>query len=331
MKVRAAVWCGFAVVLLAVLASGGGDSDVWAQSTVEPSMLTGYANATAKAQITPIGRDATPEPTYDEANSQTGRIAFTSERTGNREIFTINPDGSDLRRLTGNPADDVYPSWSPDGSLIVFESQRGITPTLYIMNADGSNIRRLLDTDTVDGMPDWSPDGSRIVFASWRETQSEIYVINADGTDLRRLTNDRYADEVPVWSPDGSQIAFAKRRSGSYEIYTMDADGRNPRRIDTDLFNTYDPVWSPDGTKIAFTGFESVNRYAVYVMNADGSGIERLTESPSRSPRWSPDGSQIVYQRFRDGAHDLFIMDANGNNSRALVENPGADFSPAWR
>ena len=132
----------------------------------------------------------------------TGRIAFTSDRDGNREIYVMNPDGTGQTRLTSNPAEDAFPAWSPDGSKIAFASDRDGNEEVYVMNADGSEPRRLTYNPTFDGWPAWSPDGSKIAFTSYRDSP-EIYVMGADGSNQTRLTRNSAWDEYPVWSPRG--------------------------------------------------------------------------------------------------------------------------------
>jgi Tol biopolymer transport system component len=108
-------------------------------------------------------------------SSGDGLIVFHSERDGNMEIYVMNTDGSDQRRLTNNDADDVCPAWSPDGTQIAFVSNRGGNDEIYVMNADGSGQRRLTNNDADDGFPAWSPDGMRIAFDSGRGGDWEIY------------------------------------------------------------------------------------------------------------------------------------------------------------
>ena len=255
------------------------------------------------------------------------QIAFVSKRDGNFEIYVMGADGGNPQRLTNNPANDLSPSWSPDGKRIAFISDRDghpdrapgwFTSEIYVMDADGGNPQNLTNHPSDDRSPSWSPDGTRIVFQSYRDNDRnhniEIYVINADGSNLQRLTNNLAADEAPAWSPDGEQIVFESAREGHFidldenitsEIYVMDADGGNQRRLTENRNNDEDPVWSPDGKRIAFAAdrkgdFEKID---IYVMDADGGNQQKLTNNRvwDSSPSWSPDSQRIVFNSNRDG------------------------------
>ena len=220
--------------------------------------------------------------------SLTGKIAFTSTRHGNREIYVMNADGSNQTNITNNSGYNRDPRFSPDGTKIAFESSRVGNQEIYVMNADGSNQTRLTNNPGLDGDPCFSPDGSKIAFASDRDGDWEIYVMNADGSNQTRLT--RGANWDPCFSPDGTKIAFASHRDGGCEIYVMNADGSNQARLTNNGGGNWDPCFSPDGTKIAFTSDRDLN-CAIYVMNADGSNQTNITNDPAndnREPSWGP-------------------------------------------
>jgi Tol biopolymer transport system component len=128
------------------------------------------------------------------------RIAFSSNRDGNDDLYVMNADGSSQTRLTNHPAHDGGPVWSPDGRLIAFDSGRDGYADIYVMNADGSSQTRLT-TDRTRGMwPVWSPDGRQIAFEADRGNW-ETYVMNADGSGQNNLTKNPGYDGYPAWSP----------------------------------------------------------------------------------------------------------------------------------
>lgn len=171
-------------------------------------------------------------------------IAFESFRDRNAEIYVMNSDGSDQRRLTRNLNGDGFPFWSPDGRRIVFVSDRDENPEIYVMNADGSEQKRLTDNQARDWMPAWSPDGSQIAFMSNRDGNDEIYLMNVEGGELKRLTNVAGYDGEPSWSPDGRAIVFVSDRDGNREIYKMQANGNEQINLTNNPATDQRPSWS---------------------------------------------------------------------------------------
>ncbi|MCH7905619.1 MAG: PD40 domain-containing protein [Armatimonadetes bacterium] len=260
------------------------------------------------------------------------KIAFTSERDGNAEIYVMNADGSGQTRLTNNGADDRRPAFSPDGSKIAFASDRDGNWEIYVMNADGSGQTRLTNHVATDHTPAFSPDGSKIAFGARRDGDFEIYIMNVDGTDQTRLTNSSLSDWVPAFSPDGSKIVFASWREGNDEIYVMNVDGSGQTNLTHSGTVDFDPSYSPDGSKITFLTTRDGN-WEIYVMNADGTGATRLTNNGSVDvdPVYSPDGSKIAFNSDRDGDHEIYIMNADGTGAIQLTNNAAFDGQPSFQ
>ena len=221
---------------------------------------------------------------YPAWSSDGRRIAFTSSRTGNYELWVMDADGSRQRPLTHPPMEGgSVPSWSPDDRHIVFSAMSGSPPRpeIWTVDADGRKPRQLTVTHTPSGSnaPSWSPDGSRIAFASDRSGVPQVYAMRPDGTGVRQLTQPTAplypAANVPVWSPSGDRIAFWSGFEALFgQVWSMAADGSKRRALTTCLppSNCDDPAWSPDGRFVLFDRTPLLGVAAsTWVMAADGS------------------------------------------------------------
>jgi Tol biopolymer transport system component len=199
-------------------------------------------DGTAQRRLTTLSKAGTGAlaPTWSPEGK---RLAFRTH--ANKDIYTINIDGTGLTRISDHPAADVAPAWSPDGKRIAFVSNRDGNEEIYLMDPDGGNLLRLTHHPARDHQPSWSRDSRRIVFESEREGDREIHVMNADGSDVVRLTHNKGEDGSPAWSPDGRHILFHRRVLGHLQVYVMNADGTNAKRLtelSSTIFNGY-PVW----------------------------------------------------------------------------------------
>lgn len=262
------------------------------------------------------------------------KIAFSSGRDGNDEIYVMNPDGSGQTRLTDQPGStDLHPSFSGDTSLITFSSTRDGNAEIYVMNGnDGSNQTRLTNNSANDTQPSLSRDGLYITFTSDREGNDEIYIMRTNGTHLTRLTSNSLSDTAPSFSPSGSRILFERvGQDGNRDIYIMNADGTGQTRLTTAAGDDFSPTFSRDGTRIAFASVRDGNK-EIYVMNPDGSGQTRLTNNAfnDTEPSFSPDGARIVFESDRNGDPEIYVMKSDGTQQTWLTNVAGADAAPDW-
>ena len=282
------------------------------------------------------------------------QIAFISDRDGNPEIYVMDTNGRNSINLTNHPAEDVFPSWSPDRTKITFTSTRDGNQEIYVMNADGTNPVNLTNHPARDEYPSWSPDGTKVVFQTQRYHRigniEEIAVMDADGANLGRLTRNNWTDSYPSWSPDGRQILFnslardqpARRDAKPWGFFLINARGQNLRRLTTHWGTDRGASWSPDGTKFVYESDRNGN-WEIYVMNANAKNRKNLTNRRAFDiiPCWSPDERRIAFSSNRDGAalreFDIYVMNADGRVMLAdggkvirLTKDPAADYAPTW-
>ena len=265
-----------------------------------------------------------------------GRIAYTSDRDGNPEIFTARLDGFGEQNLTNNPAVDQSPAWSADGSRIAFVSDRDGRMDIWVMNWDGSDQHKVTSGDSGgDFEPAWSPTGREIVFSSSRGDGSwHLWIVDLSDGSVRRLTPGWGTQ--PSWSPDGAHIAYA----GTAEIRVVDADGTNDHQL------TYcactgpagSPAWSRDGSFLVFGRYDDdwqvTNARQLYFVPANGGEGVPLTSGPyyNDHPTFSPSGSMVLFQRQEGalGSPELYYMNLSDLVAHPSVTSPGRNFVPSW-
>lgn len=261
----------------------------------------------------------------------TSKIAFSSTRDGNPEIYVMDYDGENQTRITRNDYVDLFPDLRPRHHQLVFTSLRQGASALVLFDLITGQLRTLVDRGGLTSTPQWSPDGQRIAFVGAMDGNAEIYVINADGTGLRRLTFSKAIESSPAWSPSGNQIAFTSDRSGRPQIYVMDADGGNVRQLT--FFGEYNdrPAWSPDGARLAFVSRQGLI-FDIYVLDLTTNEVIRLTENQgsNESPAWGPDGIHLVFASNRTGRFQIYTMDRWGRDVRQLT-HVGENKTPTWR
>lgn len=264
------------------------------------------------------------------------------------DIFVVDADGGNLRRITDTPVDEYRPTWSPDGRRLAYERLQRGARDLMVVEVDGGSPTALVTGMAARDLT-WSPDGQRIAFIGGRISSfSEIYVIEVDGTRLRQLTNDttRILQDLQ-WSPAGDRLVYTEfpTPSGDTELFTIRPDGTNRRRITNNSSTEVTPLWSPDGRRISFQRYAG-GFQAVHVIDADG-GDEVLLNSPGTDfeigPAWNPDAKRLAFSGCfnAEGAEqdcwlggsqvDLFVIDADGTNLEQLTDTPSEKWVVGWR
>jgi TolB protein len=264
------------------------------------------------------------------------KIYFVSDRSGHKEIWVMDYDGSNQRQLTHLGSDSLSPRVSPDGSRLAFSSLTKSGWDILMYSVDLNRVVSFPRFGGTNLSPAWSPDGARLALSSSRGGNSQIYVCDASGANLHRLTSNRGPDVGPVWNrKTGAQIAFVSGSTGLPQVYTIEADGTNEQRM-TDQGYAVSPNWSPNGQ---FLTLAWIRKYGpgqpgssdIYLMDIASKQWVQLTHDGGRNdyPSWSPDGRHIVFESKRSGKEEIWMMLADGSKLHQLTFT-GRNTQPNW-
>ena len=274
----------------------------------------------------------------------TPKVVFSSSRDDdNRDIYLMNPDGTQQVRITNHPARDNVGVWSPTGEQILFASDRGKVPLhwdLYLMDANGANVRAVFAKSADRSQPTWSPDGERIAYRRRELGRTFIYIGTIDGKQEERVA----PGCCPTWSPDGEEIAFVSGGREQKHISILRLGTRKqkvlfpPKALPSWIEGRV--VWSPKGDKLAFSWLHQVplkdfiNTQTIYIVNRDGTGLVQLVNEAgpkATSPVWSSQGDALLYIHEQ---RQIFKIGVDGKQREQLthigVNHLGDWFDPAF-
>jgi TolB protein len=268
------------------------------------------------------------------------KIAFVSDRDAvpgrkTKEIYIVDYDGYNPRRVTVNRSLNILPNWSPDGRSLAYVSYRRGNPDIFLAAIyEGRSTDLTGDKGGAAFAPSISPDGKRITFASSRSGNMDIWVVGADGSNPRRLTSTGSLDTAPTWSPTGQEIAFTSDRSGSPQIYVMDTEGLNVRRLTT-VGNWNDaPAWNPSKqfSEIAYTARLESGGFDIAVVDIATRQVRQLTQGRGSCeyPSWAPNGRHLTFACGRGGKWQIAVADRLGQTITMLPAGPGKNEQPDW-
>ncbi|MCD4652936.1 metal-dependent hydrolase [bacterium] len=280
-----------------------------------------------------------PPPVHASSETTSGNrgILFASKQSGNMDIYRIQSDGTDLKQLTIDANEDIWPIWSPDGNWIIFQSNRSGNRDIWFMAADGSGKRNLTKHDSMDESPVWTSTGNQIVFSSDRSGDFGLYVMNRDGSNPKQITpSDKGMKILPAVSPKEDMLVFTGKRPllPGWHIYRMSLNGGKPERISSEFGCR--AKWSPDGEYLAYVSNGSGETTDIFTFRKDGRRRLRLLKTPEYDydPCFSPDGKQICFARGNEsgkGGGNLWIINLDGSGLRPLTTDNKDNRFPCWR
>jgi len=265
-----------------------------------------------------------------------GRIAFSSNRTGAYQIYTMRTDGLELGAVTMGPEQKREASCRAGGLMLYTATPDDGASDIWLMELETGERSNLTSGLGGERWCRWAPDETAVAFISDRYGPSQLFLMNPDGSGQVQVTREEFPTMQPSWAPDGSAVLVAADREGNWDIFSVDVDGGSFTRLTSDPGDDLEPAWSPDGDEIAFTSNRDGNQQ-IYIMKVDGSAPQRITAFPlgAEQPRWSPDGEWIVCVAYtgrgeRLGAREIYLMRRDGSDQMRLTDNAFDDTEPDW-
>jgi TolB protein len=264
------------------------------------------------------------------------KLAVSCDRTGKKEIYVMNYDGTEVKQVTRHRSIAFAPAWSPDGtklaySLFTRHHNNVKNIDLYEFDFTTSTIRLLSNRKGINSGAAYSPDGKKIALTMSFRGNPEIFTLNPVDNTVTRITSSFGFDVDPTWSPDGSKMAFVSSRTGTSMVFSMNADGSKVQRLTYAGVYNATPSWSPRNNKIVFAGMVD-HKFDIFTMNPDGTNIERLSKNQgdNEDPNFSPDGNFIAFSSDRAGQKSIYVMNIDGTYIRRLTYGLGNCVAPKW-
>jgi TolB protein len=318
---------------------------LYANTTIEVNQtsITAYPTNTASSMPIPTGHDPCENIAVDELSSMT--LIFSANWDGDYEIYTIQADGNNLKKLTDNEKDDVAPLWSPDGEKIAFVTRSlGNLGQLIVMKSNGTDLIPITTDDFAIAPLEWSPDNRYIAFEGEQDGMADFYIVDPSTSAPMKVSDseDYFFPSNLTWSPHSNELAYdvGLALTGSLRgvilvkldnpsIYKLlHQSGENP----AEWFSDSLPDWDLQHNWIALVSSSiPINEEQVYIIRPNGSNRQQLTTSNSRKilVRWSPNGEMIAYGAVigpienNTSEKAIYVINPDGSNERMVLIGRG--------
>jgi TolB protein len=285
------------------------------------SAVAGTYNGDPRARAHAFANDIVQTLTGNRGIAGT-RIAFCATRTGRKEIYIADCDGSGIQQLTHDNSISVSPALSSDGRLLAYTGYKAGYPDIYLVNLSSGSRDRIIKYPGTNSGAAFSPNGDRIACTLSKDGNVELYVCGLNGS-AHRLTRTPGIESSPTWSPNGDEIIYSYDDHGGPQLYRISSGGGSGEHLSAGFGYCTEPNWSPDGAKIAFNVREG-GSFAVAVMDLHGGGARIVAQG--ERPAWGPDSRHLIYSD--DGT--LYMMDVQSGRKKAIVSGLGRATEPAW-
>ena len=257
-------------------------------------------------------------------------IVFSSGRSGEGDIYALNPQTGETVLVAGSPAPEGTVRYDAFADRVVYHRYEDDPPRAILVTQEGD----LFEDPNGDVAPAWSPASSRIVYVAERDGQEDIYIARADGAEEEQFTNDSLVERYPSWSPDGTAVVFALKLETGWDLHVLESIDEEPevKRLTFDGVYVGHPSWSPDGNFIAFDTMVDDQAEIAMLELATGA-ITRLTNRSGNDliPSWSSDGQYVAFGGEPEpGNWDLWMVDVQSLEIKRLTTQATFDGGPVF-
>ncbi|HEY3662199.1 MAG TPA: hypothetical protein VGL24_03515 [Chthoniobacterales bacterium] len=251
------------------------------------------------------------------------KIAFIATRSGKKEVYLADFDGSNVRQLTHDGRISVHPSLSPDGRRIAYTGYQSGYADVYVIDVASGSRHRIVNFPGTNSGATFSPNGGELALTISKDGNPELYTVSASGGGARRLTRTRGVESGPTWSPDGSEIIYSSDQGGSPQLYRISSSGGTGHQISTGRGYCTEPNWSPDGKKVAFN-VRSGGEFQIAILDLAGGATR--TVATGQDPVWGADSRHVI---FTEGGA-LYMLDTVNSRKSKILDGLGKITEPSW-
>ena len=269
--------------------------------------------------------------------TETDSIIYISEKDGNPEIYSMEKNGSDPKRLTNSSRTESNPKLSPDGKYLSFLVNKNSIEELYIVEME-ENGKQVQVSEKGLNIEDffWSPNSQKITYKAKDIDQNhDIYLYDVVKDITNKVTNNSSVEKLGNWSPDGEWIVYSviKGDEDKVGIFKKNPSGVDEVRL-TENFEDHNPLWSPDGNKIAFLSTRGSDDIDIYTLDIENNEEKNITASQGNDYdfSWDPDGKRITFVSEREDNPEIFVIDITlKQDPIRLTDNDSLEYSPIWK